>query len=369
MVEIKVGDILESEAQTLVNTVNCVGVMGKGIALGFKKKFPDMYDDYLRRCENNEVKLGQPYLYKRLVKPWVINFPTKVHWRSVSRVVDIIKGLELIRDKYIEWGIQSIAVPPLGCGEGGLEWRVVGRVLYKYVSKFDITVELFAPHGTPRSELKIEFLKTGDPKMVDEILGLDYGKIKSAWVALAEAVARIDSNAYGRGVGRVTFQKLAYLATREGLPTGLEFERGSYGPFSREGKMVLTKLINNGVLEEEPISNFFSLKPGPAFLETREIYSEKIDEWQRIIDKLADLFVRINSRQAELITTIIYSADLKKIKKGTKPLEIELFNEVSEWKSRRKPRFSDMDIGDTIRGLAILDWIDVDPSPELPVNP
>src|ERR1700757_1325876 len=129
MMRVLIGDIFESKAQTLVNTVNTVGVMGKGIALGFRKRFPEMYEDYVRRCERREVRLGKPYLYRCLVPPNVINFPTKDHWRSVSRLNDIVRGLEYLGVHVTEWDVTSLAVPPLGCGEGMLEWRVVGPTL------------------------------------------------------------------------------------------------------------------------------------------------------------------------------------------------------------------------------------------------
>src|SRR5260370_30407525 len=123
------GNWLESKAQTLVNTVNCVGVMGKGIALEFKRHFPDMYADYEQRCAQEKVRLGEPYLYKRVTAPWILNFPTKGHWRSVSKLSDIVAGLDFVRKHYKEWGIQSIAVPPLGCGNGQLEWNIVGPTI------------------------------------------------------------------------------------------------------------------------------------------------------------------------------------------------------------------------------------------------
>ncbi len=95
MIKALTGNILESKAQTLVNTVNCVGVMGKGIALEFKNRFPEMFKDYEQRCRRKEVMLGKPYLYKSLFPPWVLNFPTKGHWRSVSNLQDIVRGLIL----------------------------------------------------------------------------------------------------------------------------------------------------------------------------------------------------------------------------------------------------------------------------------
>src|SRR5579864_2953768 len=158
MIRVLIGDIFESKAEVLVNTVNTVGVMGKGIALGFRKRFPEMYDDYVRRCEQKSVSLGQPYLYRRLVAPHIVNFPTKDHWRSVSKLSDIIKGLAYLKDHIGEWGVRSLAVPPLGCGEGQLDWRVVGPTLFRALSHLNRPVELYAPFGTPHDELRPEFL-------------------------------------------------------------------------------------------------------------------------------------------------------------------------------------------------------------------
>jgi O-acetyl-ADP-ribose deacetylase (regulator of RNase III) len=145
LVKIVKGDLFESEMQTLINAVNCVGVMGKGIALEFKKRFPEMYKDYVKKCKNGQVKLGEPYLYKSIYEPWIMNFPTKEHWWSVSQVKDIESGLDYLVKHYKEWGIASLAVPSLGCGEGHLEWRIVGPMLYRYLNKLDIPVELYTP--------------------------------------------------------------------------------------------------------------------------------------------------------------------------------------------------------------------------------
>ncbi len=168
MIHPLVGNIFESKAQTLVNTVNCVGIMGKGLALEFKKLFPDMYEDYVARCKANKVRLGEPYLYRRLLSPWILNFPTKDHWRSVSRLSDIVAGLEYLEKHYHEWEITSLAVPALGCSNGQLEWRVVGPTLYRYLSRLDIPVELYAPYGTfSKGERKIEpslCMSRGNPR-------------------------------------------------------------------------------------------------------------------------------------------------------------------------------------------------------------
>src|SRR4051794_8075959 len=97
-VSVVTGDMFASGAQTLVNTVNTVGVMGKGVALEFKKRFPDMYEDYRQRCAAGAVRLGQPYLYRTLLPPYILNFPTKDHWRSVSKLSDIIEGLDYLEE-------------------------------------------------------------------------------------------------------------------------------------------------------------------------------------------------------------------------------------------------------------------------------
>jgi O-acetyl-ADP-ribose deacetylase (regulator of RNase III) len=159
---ILVGDILQSKAQTLINTVNCVGVMGKGIALEFKRRFPKMFDDYVKRCERREVKPGVPYLYKTQSLPQIINFPTKDHWKQDSRFADIERGLQLLLSQYKEWDVTSIAIPALGCGNGRLEWGAIGPLIHRYASQMDIPVELYAPQGLSLKESKIEFLSSLD---------------------------------------------------------------------------------------------------------------------------------------------------------------------------------------------------------------
>ena len=209
-----VGDLFASEAQTLTNTVNTVGVMGKGIALEFRKRFPQMYEDYVRRCERNEVRLGRPYLYKPLVPPWILNFPTKEHWRSVSRLDAITDGLDFLVKHYREWGTESLAVPPLGCGEGGLEWRVVGPTLYRGLARLDIPVELYAPFGTPHEELQPEFL-AGDTSAVEA----PASRVPAEAVAVATILERIDAQRYHYPIGKTAMQKIAYFAEAYATPS------------------------------------------------------------------------------------------------------------------------------------------------------
>jgi len=162
-----IGDLFASRAQTLVNAVNCVGVMGKGIALEFKKAYPAMFADYAQRCARGHVRLGEPYLFHDLSAAMILNFPTKDHWRSASRLVDIERGLDYFVAHAREWGIQSVAFPSLGCGNGGLAWSEVGPLIYQKLRGCDYEVEVYALYGTPRAQLTEEFLtghsQTGPP--------------------------------------------------------------------------------------------------------------------------------------------------------------------------------------------------------------
>ena len=145
MVNLVTDDLFDSEAQTLVNAVNCVGVMGKGIALAFKRRFPEMFAEYRERCKRGDVRLGEPYQYRGQSLPYVLNFPTKNHWRVPSKLEDIVAGLAYLEAHYHAWGITSLAVPALGCGAGQLSWDVGGPVLYDALDRLAIPVALYAP--------------------------------------------------------------------------------------------------------------------------------------------------------------------------------------------------------------------------------
>jgi len=138
------GNLFESQAQTLVNTVNCAGVMGKGVALVFRERYPAMYEDYRRRCEKREIQPGVLTLYKDS-RPWVLNFPTKRHWRARSRLEDIEAGLKELVAHYKEWGITSLGMPALGCGHGGLDWSDVRTLIEKHLGDLDIEIEVYEP--------------------------------------------------------------------------------------------------------------------------------------------------------------------------------------------------------------------------------
>ncbi|MGD8455529.1 MAG: macro domain-containing protein [Anaerolineales bacterium] len=362
-VKVLVGDIFESDVQTLVNTVNCVGVMGKGIALGFKERYPQMYKDYVGKCDRGEVKLGYPYLYKSVVPPWIINFPTKDHWRSLAKVDDIIKGLEYLLDYYKDWGITSLAVPPLGAGLGQLEWRIIGPILYEYLNKMDIPVELFAPYDTPTNELELSFLSS---KKQLTLRAPSSEWVSPGWVALVEIVNQVQKQPYHWSIGRTSFQKMVYVSQTEGLPLGIEFQRGSYGPFSPELKKKMSHLINNGLIREEREGRMFKIQLGPTYETAYQSYLTDLNQWDEIIKKVSDLFMRVNTKQSEIIATVIYVTEELQEKMTDKPSEMDVFKEVINWKQRRE--ISKKEFASTIRNLAALGWLDVKGSKELPVK-
>jgi len=368
MITVHIGDIFESSAQTLVNTVNCVGVMGKGVALGFRKRFPEMHKDYVQRCKAGKVKLGKPYLYKRLTPPWVLNLPTKDHWRSISRLADIVAGLEHLQAHYREWGITSLAVPPLGCGQGQLEWRVVGPTLYRHLKQLDIPVDLFAPFGTPHEELRPAYLEDDGREQPAPSRQDSSYRVSPAWVALVEILHGIEREPYHWPVGRISFQKIAYVATESGIPTGLRYARGSFGPYANDLKRHITALVNNGLIREERLGRMFAVRTGPTFDDARRAYADQLEHWRDIIDKIGDLFMRMNTQQAELAATVHFAATELKRAGQAKPTESEILRQVMQWKQKRRPPLEQKEVALTIRNLNMLGWIGAEVSEDLPVT-
>ena len=158
MIEIAHGNILEADAEALVNTVNCVGVMGKGLALQFKQAFPANFKAYEAACRAREVVPGRCSSSTMAISSdprYIINFPTKRHWRDNSRIEDIRSGLESLVADVRRLGIRSIAVPPLGCGLGGLNWRDVRPMIEKSFSELpEVRVLLFPPLGAPDAKIE-----------------------------------------------------------------------------------------------------------------------------------------------------------------------------------------------------------------------
>ncbi len=159
MLLFKTGDILSEDMEAVVNAVNCVGVMGRGIALQFRNAYPANFKAYAIACGNREVEPGRMFVHatNRLSRPrWIINFPTKRHWRSRSRLEDIQAGLEALASTIDLLGIRSIAVPALGCGLGGLDWNEVRQRIERELGRLEqVKVVVFEPGGGPRSSSSV----------------------------------------------------------------------------------------------------------------------------------------------------------------------------------------------------------------------
>jgi O-acetyl-ADP-ribose deacetylase (regulator of RNase III) len=144
MIKLVKGDLFDSKCEALVNAVNCVGVMGAGIAYKFKEWYPDMFEDYHRICKLNNMKIGHMHVFKNENKI-IINFPTKTHWKYPSKLHFISKGIEGLHKTILYEKINSIAIPPLGCGNGGLKWSDVKPIIVEGLSDLDCHIEIYEP--------------------------------------------------------------------------------------------------------------------------------------------------------------------------------------------------------------------------------
>lgn len=228
------GNLLDSKAEALVNTVNTLGVMGKGIALMFKEVFPDNFNAYEAACQSNEVKLGQMFVTERhdMFGPrWIINFPTKANWRFPSRIEWIEEGLKDLRRVIAEKEIRSIAIPPLGSGNGGLNWKDVKPRIEAALSGISgLEVIVYEP--------------TNKYQNVSKRQGVE--KLTPARALIAELIRRYW--VLGIDCTILEVQKLAYFLEKQveasGLanPLHLQFEAKKFGPFSRKLGHVLNDL-------------------------------------------------------------------------------------------------------------------------------
>lgn len=358
MFKAMIGDLFTSGAQTLVNPVNCVGIMGKGVALEFKRRYPAMHEDYVRRCEARAVRLSEPYLYEDLSGTKIVNFPTKEHWRSPSRLQDIEGGLNFLVDHIGDWKVTSMALPPLGCGNGGLDWAEVGPLIFRKLSSLPIDVELYAPYGTPKHQLSEEFL--GLPsQMTLEGKGRKHEKMNADWVAVLEVLRELQQQPYASPVGRTIFQTICYVLTEMGVPTGFDFGKGSYGPFSDDIKRALHDFANRNWVIEQQLGRMMALRVGPQYETDRAKFQEQIQQHQKKVTKVVDLFSRIKSTdQAEEVFTVLYaSRHLKQADPEREITEEELLGYILDWKKSWNTDEKKAAISSAIRNLVILGWM------------
>lgn len=288
MIEYTRGNLIEADVEALVNTVNTVGVMGKGIALMFKESFPENFAAYAAACKQQEVTTGRMFVTEReaLLGPrWIINFPTKQHWRAKTRMEWIESGLEDLKRVIREQGIRSIALPPLGCGNGGLDWdRVRPRIEAALGELDNVRVLVFEP--------------TGEYQNVAKRSGVE--KLTPARALIAELVRRYW--VLGLECSLLEVQKLAWLMEQRivahGLdnPLRLEFQPHRYGPYSDRLRHLLNgmdgsylhseKRINDASPEEVVWFNEPRRDRLHAYLRSREAraYAEVLEEVDVLID-------------------------------------------------------------------------------------
>lgn len=278
MIEHAKGDLLTADVEALVNTVNCVGYMGKGIALQFKQAFPDNFKAYEKACRAHEVQPGRLFIFETgsMVNPrYIINFPTKRHWRGKSRVEDIESGLKALMDDVKRLGIRSIAVPPLGSGLGGLDWNVVRPMIRQtFAALPDVRVLLYAPQGA--SAAKDMPVRTARPKMTPA---------RALFIKLMDQYSALH---YRHTL--LEIQKLAYFLQEVGEPLRLRFEKGLYGPYAHNLNKVLETLEGHYIRgfgdSQKPDTEIELL---PNAVDEADAFLQEHAESLRRLDRVSDL--------------------------------------------------------------------------------
>ena len=235
MILYKRGDLLCEPAEALVNTVNCVGASGRGIALQFEKKFPDNHKAYLRACGSGALQLGTVHVFQRerLENPrYIINFPTKNHWREKSTLESIASGLSALEEAIIKYRIASVAIPPLGCGLGGLDWTLVREMISERLSSLaECQVIVFEPSNDYLLERTVEYGRGA--------------RMTSATASLILLIEHYLSSHLDPWVTLLEIQKLLYFLQQVGEPLRLDFVAAPHGPYAANLRHVMKR--NEGV--------------------------------------------------------------------------------------------------------------------------
>ncbi|MDP1826592.1 MAG: macro domain-containing protein [Archangium sp.] len=275
------GNLLAADVDALVNTVNSEGVMGKGIALQFKKAFPENFSSYERACKAGEVVPGRVHIVRRLASPrFIINFPTKKHWRNPSKLEYIRDGLADLILRVRELGIESIAIPPLGCGNGGLDWRDVKReILAAFADLPDVRVVLFEPADAPAAAEVID--RRATPPMT------------AGRAAVLALMGRYVETDYAYRLSLVEVQKLAYFLQEAGETLRLEYRAHHYGPYADNLRKALrnmeghyTQGVGDGKNAPETPIDLLPNAVGSArsFLADRPETLQRLDRVAKLID-------------------------------------------------------------------------------------
>ena len=348
MIEVGKGNLLEADVEALVNTVNCDGFMGKGIALQFKQAFPENFKAYQKACRAGEMVLGRMFVFDNpgLVHPrFIINFPTKNHWRSKSRIEDIESGLRALVQDVRSLDIRSIAVPPLGCGLGGLKWRDVGpRIERAFAALSDVKTIVFEPHGAP--DAKAMPVRTRRPVLT---------RARALCVMLMERYTELEYSCT-----LLEIQKLAYFLQAADEPLQLDFEAGKYGPYAAKLNKVLEILEGHfirGYGDSQDPGAEIELLPG-AINEADQVLRQH-EESSRRLEAVTDLIEGFETPYGmELLATVHWVARFG-VRGNSPPASTsdEAVRQVHAWNPRKKQLLRPQHIRIAWQNLAHLGWL------------
>ena len=344
MIEYKTGDLLTEDVDAIVNTVNCVGVMGRGIALQFKNEFPENFKAYAAACKHEKVRPGHMFVFETggLTNPrLIINFPTKRHWRGKSRMNDIESGLEALIYVIDKWNIQSIAIPPLGSALGGLDWSQVRKKIEKSLSDLeDVRVIIFEPWDELKENKVIR--STNVPKMT------------AGRAALVELIRRYLGGLLDPFVSLLEVHKLMYFLQEAGEPLRLTYSKGSYGPYAENLRHVLNAVEGHMVTGyadggDDPSKQ---LKLKPKILNKAETFLKNKTNTQAHLKRVSELVEGFESPFGlELISTVHWVASKEQCHS---PADVTA--KVYAWNDRKK-QFSERQIELALEILANKGWL------------
>lgn len=345
MLEFRGGDILKSEAEALVNTVNCVGVMGRGIALQFKDAYPENFRVYAAACKRNEVQPGRMLVFEtgQLTPPrYIINFPTKRHWRGRSRIEDIEAGLRALAEVIQARGIRSIALPPLGSGLGGLDWKrqVRPRIEAALRSLEDVRVLVYEPSEAPATDTLKH--RRAVPTMT------------AGRAALVELVRRYLDGLLDPFISLLEVHKLMYFMQEAGEPLKLRYKQAPYGPYAEnlrhvllaiEGHLIAGYLDGGDAPEKQLTLVPGAVKDAAAFLGKHEKTRERFDRVASLVEGFESPF------GLELLSTVHW------ILRSESELTVEeLIAKTYAW-NERKRQFTPRQIGIAAAVLRSKGWV------------
>lgn len=340
MVEFITGNLLAADAEALVNTVNTKGVMGKGVALQFKRAFPDNYKAYQAACATGRVQLGRMLVFDsgRMERPrYIINFPTKDHWRSRSRLADIDAGLEDLRRVLTELEIDSVAVPPLGCGLGGLRWTDVRPRIERALGALPLRVLVYEPHGAPAPEAMPE--RRARPRMTAFRATLVW--LLSRYLAPGETASPLE------------VQKLLYFLQEAGEPLGLRFEKQRYGPYADAARHAVIHIEGHYVTGFGDGTGPSDVRPLPGAVEEAEAFLADHPETRERYDHVVELIDGFETPYGlELLATTHWVANHDEAEAPSDAAE-----RVRAWSHRKQHLFTDEHVAVAWERLADGGWL------------